>query len=359
MGGSSRNNDTNREWGNTIFAGLQNNIDAENRRKITDNDGVRVISMKFKKTLTVGIDRSKLDEDYWKMVNSLTEKIVALPKGSPDINTEIIDADCLLVAFGVTVDKETIGKAPNLKYIGVLAVAFGKIDTNYAKSKNITVCNCAGYSTEAVAEFVLSAILEHIRQLEEGKRRGRNGNYSEAGISATEIKNKIFGVIGLGSIGSRVAEIALGFGADVRYWSRNRKEEAEKRGVKYTDADDLIGNADFLSLNLAQTKDTEKFLNKERIEKIKKGAVVVNTAPMELVDIDALSERLAKGDITFILDHSDEMTEADLKKLSKHGNCIIYPPIAYVTKEARMAKQEIFVGNIENFLNGSPTNKVN
>ncbi|MFH0890036.1 MAG: 2-hydroxyacid dehydrogenase [Candidatus Aenigmatarchaeota archaeon] len=315
--------------------------------------------MKYNKILIVGINESKLDKEYWETIGSLTKKLVTLPKDSPEINTEITDADCLLVNFGVSVDRKTIDKALNLKYIGVLATAYGKVDTTYAKSKNIAVCNIAGYSTESVAEFVLSVILEHIRQLEEGKQRGRNKNYSEAGISATEIKNKIFGIVGLGSIGSRVAEIALGFGADVRYWSRNRKEKIENMGVKYTDVSSLVSNADFLSLHLAQTNDTEGFLNIEKINKIKKGAIVINTAPMELVDIDALSERLAKGDITFILDHSDEMAEDDLKKISKYANCIIYPPIGYITKEARMAKQEIFVGNIENFLKGSATNKVN
>jgi glycerate dehydrogenase len=121
----------------------------------------------------------------------------------------------------------------------------------------------------------------------------------------------------------------------------------------------LIPECDFLSIHFAQTKDTERFLNGKRIQNIKKGAIVINTTPMEMVDIDALERRLRKGDITFILDHSDEMNEEDLKKLSKHRNCIIYPPIAYITKEARIAKQEIFIGNIENFLKGSPTNKVN
>ena len=79
---------------------------------------------------------------------------------------------------------------------------------------------------------------------------------------------------------------------------------------------------------------------------------------MELVDINALAERLAKGDITFILDHSDEMRKEDLERLSKYQNCIIYPPIAYITAEARIAKQRIFLKNIEGFLKGSPINTV-
>ena len=80
---------------------------------------------------------------------------------------------------------------------------------------------------------------------------------------------------------------------------------------------------------------------------------------MELVNIGALEKRLQKGDITFILDHSDEMKEEDLQKLSKYKNCIIYPPIAYLSKEAQRTKQEIFVSNIENFLKGKATNQVN
>ena len=80
---------------------------------------------------------------------------------------------------------------------------------------------------------------------------------------------------------------------------------------------------------------------------------------MELVDIYALEIRLKAKDITFILDHSDEMTKENLERLSKYANCIIYPPIGCITKEAEINKQEIFIGNIENFLQGLPTNKVN
>ena len=133
----------------------------------------------------------------------------------------------------------------------------------------------------------------------------------------------------------------------------------QKKGIKFQDADALIPQCDFISVNFAQTKDTEKFLNAKRINSLKKNAVVINTAPMELVDIDALLKRLAKNDITFMFDHSDETDPKDMKKLSKYPNCIIYPPMAYITDEARVIKQEMFVSNIENFLKGKPKNVVN
>ncbi len=315
------------------------------------------MNKKFQKILTIGIDKSALDAAYWQRIETSAKKIINLAKDSSEIKEQLVDTDCLLIGFGVTVNKEIIDNTPKLKYVGVLATAYGKVNVAYANNKDIIVCNIPGYATEAVAEFVFAVILDHIRETERGKKQAREGNYSEVGFSAIEIKNKVFGIFGLGKIGSRVAEIALGFGADVRYWDVNRKKDFEVRGIKYKKADNLIPKCDFLSLHFAQVKDTENFLNEKRIQKIKKGAVVINTAPMELVSMNALEKRLKNGDITFILDHSDEMSPGDIRRLSKFKNCIIYPPIAYITKEARIAKQEIFVGNIENFLKGYPTNQ--
>src|SRR3989344_2145364 len=303
--------------------------------------------MKFKKVLIVGIEESKLEPFFWKRIDAISEKKVYVPKDSSDIKKQLADSDCALLFLGTKFGREEIDAAPHLKYIGMFGTGYGRIDTVHAKTKGIIVTNIPRYSTEGVAEFVFAILLEHLRDLEKGKSQARAGNYSEFGFGAAEIKGKVFGILGLGRIGSRVAELALAFGADVRYWSRNKKSELEKKGIKYENTDVLITKCDFLSLHFALTKDTEKFLNRERIQKLKSGAIVINTAPMELIDINALEKRLGRGDITFILDHSDEMTADDLKKLSKHKNCIIYPPGAYLTKEATRAKQEIFVANIE------------
>lgn len=240
-----------------------------------------------------------------------------------------------------------------------MATAFGKIDVAYAKKKKVIVTNLKGYSTESVAEFIFAAILEYLRGLEEGKKRGRSKNYSELGISALEIKNRTFGIVGLGTIGQRVAEIALGFGANVAYWSRTRKKNFENKGVKYVPFGDLISNADIISINLAQTKETEYIFNKSVFNKLKNGAIIINTAPMDLINVDALVERLKRDDIVFMLDHSDEMAEKDLEKISKYPNCIIYPPMAYISREAAENKRRIFVGNIEAFIKGKPQNVVN
>lgn len=315
--------------------------------------------MKFKKLLVYNIEKSSnLDSATWKKIESFANKIIFLPKNDPKLKRELSDTDGILVNFGTGIGKEEINSAPNLKYIGVMATAFGKIDVGYAKKKKITVANLKGYSTESVAEFIFAAILEHARGLEEGKKRGKVGNYSEAGISAMELKDKTFAVVGLGTIGQRVAEIALGFGANVVYWSRTRKRNIESKGVKYVAFDNLISGADVISINLAQTKETEAIFNRSVFKKLKSGSIVINTAPMELIDIDGLVDRLKKKDIIFILDHSDEMSEGDLKKISKFPNCIIYPPMAYISREAVENKRRIFIGNIEAYLKGKPQNVV-
>ncbi|MCK4592573.1 hypothetical protein KAT63_04015 [Candidatus Parcubacteria bacterium] len=317
--------------------------------------------MKFKKILTIGIKDSSLDEEYWKMIDELSEKRVSISADSNEINDQLKDTDCLLInPFVFKVKKELIDLAPELKYINVLATAYGKVDCEYATMKNIVVCNVPDYSTEAVAEFVFGALLEHLRELEKAKERTGNGDYSEYTVFDTiEIKGKKFGIIGLGNIGRRIAELASAFGADVSYWSKNRKMDQEAKGIKYADVETILQECDFISINLTLTKETEHFLNEKHIARIKTGAVIINMAPNELVDLDAFEKRLNNRDITYIMDHPDELTKDQISKLAKHENCIIYPPIGYITKEATINKQEIFVGNIRNFLEGKITNKVN
>lgn len=314
--------------------------------------------LKFKKILLFGLNKENLGQEGIKKLNDLCEQKVFLEKNNPQVLKELNNTDCLLVNQGMMVDRKIIDSAPILKFIGILATGYNRIDTTYAKSKGITVCNIPGYATESVAEFVFGLILEHLRNLEKAKQIADFGDFSGNGFFASEIRGKEFGVIGLGRIGSRVAEIALAFGAKVSYWSKNRKKNIEKKGIEYKPIDTLIKQSDFLSLHLSKTKETENILNKKRINAIKKGAVVINAAPMELVDLFALISRLKKANMTFIFDHPDEMEKKDVQKLSRNKNCIVYPPIGFITNESSALKKEIFVSNLENFLNVQPSNKV-
>ena len=317
--------------------------------------------MKFKKILALGYDKETLKEDKWEKINAICEDLVLLPKDSSEILSHLKDADCLLLRLAMVADKELIDNAPNLKYIGMFGTGYGKIDTEYAASKGITVCNIAGYSTDGVAELTFALILEHLRDVSRAKQQASNGDYSEASFKGTEIAGKKFGLIGLGKIGARTAEIAAnGFNADVLYYSRNRKTDKETNKIKYQEnLKKLMEECDFISLNMACSEEIEGYISEELINAIKPGAIFINVSPMELIDMSGLKNRLEKNDITFICDHSDELSEQDAKDLSKYPNCILYPPIGYITEESKIRMQEIFVSNLENYLNNTPTNKVN
>jgi lactate dehydrogenase-like 2-hydroxyacid dehydrogenase len=311
--------------------------------------------VKFKKIVMLSYSQSTFSEQAGRRLERLCEEIRALPEDSPEITHHVADADCLVVETGIPVDQVIINAAPRLKYIGVFGTGYGRVDVQYSASRGITVCNTPGYSTEGVAEFVFGAILEHIREIERAKSRARGGHYSGFGYRGGEIKDKKFGVIGLGRIGRRIAEIAgAGFGADVSYWSRNRKPDAEKAGVRYADIGAVLGSSDFLSINLTHVPVTEKFIDVDRINLIKPGAVVVHLAPIEVIDLDGLEQRLKLADMTFILDHSDELSPDQAKRLARYRNCVMYPPIACVTQEAIQAKLAMFFEDIENYLDGKP-----
>lgn len=180
---------------------------------------------KFKKILILNL-KETLDSSYLNGLNKIAETILFLPKDSNSIYKELKNTDCLLVNQGMTVDKKMIDSDTNLKYIGICATGYGRIDTKYATSKGVTVCNIPGYATESVAEFVFSILLEHLREIERAKQQIAKSIYSEMTFTGTQIKDKIFGVVGLGRIGQRVAEIASqGFKAKTIYWSNRKKTE--------------------------------------------------------------------------------------------------------------------------------------
>lgn len=314
--------------------------------------------MKLQKILFVGLTETEFKPEELKELDSMCEERLMLT--GPQNIPEHLDADALLVRLGAKVDKELIDQLPNLNYIGMLGTGYGGIDTEYAANKGITVTNIADYATEAVAEFTFGILLEHDRQIAQARQQAAEGNYSDDFSGCWEIKGKKFGVVGLGNIGRRTAELALAFGADVSYWSRNRKDDVEKVGIKYSDLDDLLASSDIVTLNLALNSETEDIINAERIQSLKKFSVFINPSPMELVEFDALVDRLGKGSFTFILDHSDEMTKEQLEALKPlSDNCIIYPPIGYITTEASELKYRIYIDNIKNYLEDKPTNKVN
>jgi lactate dehydrogenase-like 2-hydroxyacid dehydrogenase len=310
--------------------------------------------MKFKKAVLVNIADTHFDQKYWDQLDTLVEKRVSLKRDDVNLISELQDCDCLLLGFQVPIEKDILDAAPNLKLVNILATAYGTVDLKAAAERNIPVCNLGGYSTESVAEFTIAAILHHIRNLEEGLKRARSGNYDFTGIRAQELKKSEFGVVGLGRIGNRVAELAAGFGAKVSYWSHSKKETP----FEYKELNELLSTCKYISVNVAEAPETINLLNKGNLSLIPPNSILISTVPPPIINTDDLVDRLSKKDMTFIFDHPEEMGN-EVKKLIPFENCVMYPPIAFLSDEARVAKQEIFIGNMKGFIEGTIKNKVN
>lgn len=272
---------------------------------------------------------------------------------------KIKDADVLLTRIFTKVDKNLIDGCKSLKYVGTFSTAFDAIDTKYAAQKNITVTNLAGYSTEAAAEFLFAALLEQVRELERAKKQAREKDYSFNKFLDSELKGKTFGIIGLGSIGKRVSEIAAAFGMNVIYWSRTRKKEYENKGVKFVDLNELLQKSDIITVHLSLNEETKGFLNKERLEMIKKDAILICLSSLELTNSEVLIGLLKEKQFVLITDHADMAEENKRKELENIQNCIIYPPVAFRTKEAIKRQKDLLIDNLVKFSKGKTQNKVN
>lgn len=313
----------------------------------------------LQKVVLIDFKEGEIEPRYLDRIKKLFSTTKFISRDNPNLLDELKDAEAVFSKISTKIDKKLVDAAPKLKYIGVCSTAFDAIDAPYARSKGISVCNLGGYSSEAVAEFFFAALFEQTRELERAKIQARSGDFSSANFMTLELKNKTLGVVGAGKIGSRVAEIGLGIGMRVIYFSRNNKPDIEKLGAKKESLDSVLTQSDFVSLNLALNKETEGVIDKEKIGILRKGCVFINLAPPKLLDQEAMMERTSKGEITFIFDHSDDIDSALAKRFLDTPNCVVYPPVAFRTKEANVARWETFTSNIENFVNGIPQNVVN
>ena len=311
------------------------------------------------KAVFIDFKETEIEKKYLDRIRRLFESIVFVPRDNSTLLNVVKDSQVILARISTKIDKDLIDAVPTLRYIGTLSAAFDAVDAKYARSKQIDVCNLGGYSTEAVSEFFFAVLFEHTRELEKAKQQARKEDYSLDKFMDFELSGKTLGVIGAGKIGSRIAEIGLGIGLKVLYFSREAKGDIEKKGAKKTELENVLSESAFVSLNLALNKETEGIINKERIGLLKKGCVFINLAPPSLIDQEAMMEKANCGDITFIFDHSDDIDVALAKRFLGTKNCIVSPPVAFRTTEANTARWETFVSNIECFVAGKPQNVVN
>lgn len=163
------------------------------------------------------------------------------------LKQRVKDADILVIA-NMPLSGEIIRAAENLKYISIAFTGYDHVDLEACKERNVKVSNAAGYSTISVPELVFGMVISFLRSIHTLDRTTRDGK-TKAGSTQKEIYGKKFGIIGTGAIGSRVAKLAIAFGATVLAYSRTEKEELKSLGVKYVTLDELLSESDIISIH--------------------------------------------------------------------------------------------------------------
>ncbi len=292
-------------------------------------------------------------------------KLTVYDDTSPeDIVSRCLDSDAV-ITNKVPFSRETMEKLPRLKYIGITATGYNIIDIKAADEMGIIVTNVPEYSTEGVAESVFAHILAFTARVTEHAALVRSGAWQDAGhfsftaYPLSELYGKRIGIVGMGHIGMRTAEIAAAFGMEVVYSSRSHKPEAEARGFKPVTLDELFSTSDFISLHVPQTDETKGMINRERIRMMKSSAILINTARGGLIDEEALAEALRERRIAGAgLDVLAEEPPVHGSPLLSIPECIITPHIAWAAKETRTRLMNMTLENLVSFMIGTPKNIV-
>ena len=267
----------------------------------------------------------------------------------------------------VILNSETIEQLPELKYIGVLATGTNVVDLHFAKEKGICVTNIPGYSTDSVVQHVLALILHFSSKVSVHNDAVQQGDWvNSIDFSFTlgtlnELSGKTLGIIGLGTIGRKLARVADAMGMKIVAAHQSSMDRLElPYEVEWFPVDEVFALADFLSLNCPLTPETEKVVNNEHLKKMKSSAIVINTGRGPLVDEQALAEALNNGTIAGAgLDVLSTEPPAGDNPLLSAKNCVITPHIAWASREARARLIAVAADNLSSFLSGIPQNVVN
>lgn len=264
----------------------------------------------------------------------------------------------------VVLGRKEIEQLPCLKYIGVLATGYNVVDTEAAHKHGIAVTNVPAYSTESVAQMVFAHLLtvtnrtEHYAIQNREGRWSRNPDFCYWDTPLTELAGKTFGIVGLGSIGKRVAEIALAFGLKVKALT-SKTADALPAGIEKATMEQLLAAADIVSLHCPLTDTTRHMINAETLRLMKPTAVLINTGRGPLVSDADVAKALETGTIAAYC--ADVVTEEPPKAdnpLLRQPHAYLTPHIAWATREARIRLLDIAVSNVKAWVEQRPQNMV-
>lgn len=265
------------------------------------------------------------------------------------------DAD-IVVLSNIPYPRAVMQDCPKLKAVMVAFTGVDHVDMTYCQERGITVCNCAGYSTSAVADLVFGMLISFYRNIAACDYQARNAGTKD-GLIGFELEGKKFGIVGAGAIGTRVASIANAFGCEVYMYSRTIKPIKD---VTFVSFDELLSICDIVSLHVPATKETKHMIGEWELQRMKKDAVLINTARGPVVDDDALAKALHDEEIAgACIDVLDQEPPFDQAQAILHApHTIITPHVAFASKQAMVKRAKIVADNLHAYLQGTPINVV-
>lgn len=272
--------------------------------------------------------------------------------------------DGIVADPSVAVDDRLLEVAgPQLRVVANFAVGHDNVDLEACRRRGIAVTNTPEVLTNATAELALALTLaaaRHIVEAEGDLRMGRWTGFDPEAYLGQELSGATFGIVGMGRIGRRYAELVAGLAGETLYTSRTRKPEAENElGAVKASLDELLHRADVVSLHLPSTAETTGLMGPERLRSMKSSAILVNTARGNLVDSAALARALHEGEIAAAgLDVHEHEPDIPAEMLAA-PRCVLLPHIGSATRRARDAMATLVADNLLAALAGEePPNRV-
>lgn len=259
----------------------------------------------------------------------------------------IVDPDW----YNWDINANHLSKIKKLKGVCLSTTAFDWIDLDYCKKNNIVVCNIPKYSTDSVAEYGIFLMMCLAKKFPIQAKMDYKVDYSQDMLT-TEVRNKTVGIIGMGTIGSKIANMCQALGMNVIYWNRSEKEN----NFKNVDLKTIFKEADFIFPTFATNDETKKLITDDLINTMNGNALInVINNPRELYNHDLLLKRAQNEEISYAFElHGDDKKLYDYK-----GNIMVTAPYAFYTKESIDRLVAIWCDNVINLANDKPQNVVN
>jgi D-3-phosphoglycerate dehydrogenase len=274
--------------------------------------------------------RRLADETGWAVEKRLGLSAEELP-------ANVGDADVLIVRSATKLTAEVIGAARRLKVIGRAGIGVDNIDMEAASEREIRVINTPGATSTSVAEVTVGAMLSLARWLHVGHASVKAGEWKRGEFQGFELKGKLLGLIGFGRIGREVAKLAQAFGMRVVATDPFLQGD-QLQGVALESMDSVLSRSDFVSLHLPLDEDTRNLLDREQLEKMKRGAFLLNFGRGGLVDEAALADLLDRGHLAgCALDtYTTEPPGATIDRLREHPRSLLLPHLGAQTREGQI-----------------------